>query len=163
MCDLFYFFFFQAEDGIRDPLVTGVQTCALPISRRWGQSGRLACLWGWLKGLLWAASLLVDRHPPQLEGVPPVGQPEPARAGALSCAARTGSRGERPRLKLGAGRLQLSRRLEPDRSRGRPGRHRPALDRSRGVPPSGMAGDPDRRRGGAAVRLDRELVPERVA
>src|SRR5207247_8222440 len=26
------YFFFQAEDGIRDPLVTGVQTCALPIS-----------------------------------------------------------------------------------------------------------------------------------
>src|SRR2546425_357869 len=26
-----YFFFFQAEDGIRDKLVTGVQTCALPI------------------------------------------------------------------------------------------------------------------------------------
>ena len=25
-------FFFQAEDGIRDRLVTGVQTCALPIS-----------------------------------------------------------------------------------------------------------------------------------
>ena len=24
-------FFFQAEDGIRDKLVTGVQTCALPI------------------------------------------------------------------------------------------------------------------------------------
>src|SRR2546425_3963999 len=28
----FFFFFFQAEDGIRDKLVTGVQTCALPIS-----------------------------------------------------------------------------------------------------------------------------------
>src|SRR5690349_24804085 len=28
------FFFFQAEDGIRDLYVTGVQTCALPISRR---------------------------------------------------------------------------------------------------------------------------------
>src|SRR5207247_7764460 len=28
---VFFFFFFQAEDGIRDPLVTGVQTCALPI------------------------------------------------------------------------------------------------------------------------------------
>src|SRR5256886_17219016 len=28
----FYFFFFQAEDGIRDLTVTGVQTCALPIS-----------------------------------------------------------------------------------------------------------------------------------
>src|SRR5690606_40928920 len=27
-----YFFFFQAEDGIRDFHVTGVQTCALPIS-----------------------------------------------------------------------------------------------------------------------------------
>src|SRR5437763_17062245 len=28
---LFFFFFFQAEDGIRDTSVTGVQTCALPI------------------------------------------------------------------------------------------------------------------------------------
>src|SRR3989449_5927208 len=34
----FFFFFFQAEDGIRDVAVTGVQTCALPISphdREW--------------------------------------------------------------------------------------------------------------------------------
>src|SRR3989454_8914749 len=29
---IFIFFFFQAEDGIRDYKVTGVQTCALPIS-----------------------------------------------------------------------------------------------------------------------------------
>src|SRR2546422_6609904 len=29
---LLFFFFFQAEDGIRDVAVTGVQTCALPIS-----------------------------------------------------------------------------------------------------------------------------------
>src|SRR5439155_7735709 len=29
--DITYFFFFQAEDGIRDGHVTGVQTCALPI------------------------------------------------------------------------------------------------------------------------------------
>src|SRR6266478_7859439 len=29
---LYDFFFFQAEDGIRDLTVTGVQTCALPIS-----------------------------------------------------------------------------------------------------------------------------------
>src|SRR5688572_18487385 len=29
-------FFFQAEDGIRDLTVTGVQTCALPIFRTWG-------------------------------------------------------------------------------------------------------------------------------
>src|SRR6266536_4554194 len=33
---MFFFFFFQAEDGIRDPLVTGVQTCALPICRDGG-------------------------------------------------------------------------------------------------------------------------------
>src|SRR5260370_4491834 len=31
-CYLERFFFFQAEDGIRDSSVTGVQTCALPIS-----------------------------------------------------------------------------------------------------------------------------------
>src|SRR3982751_7007232 len=29
-----FFFFFQAEDGIRDLSVTGVQTCALPIYRK---------------------------------------------------------------------------------------------------------------------------------
>src|SRR5256884_2330917 len=29
--EVFFFFFFQAEDGIRDVAVTGVQTCALPI------------------------------------------------------------------------------------------------------------------------------------
>src|SRR2546429_2131966 len=33
------FLFFQAEDGIRDVAVTGVQTCALPIS------GLGACMW----------------------------------------------------------------------------------------------------------------------
>src|SRR5947208_5843789 len=31
VCPALFFFFFQAEDGIRDDLVTGVQTCALPI------------------------------------------------------------------------------------------------------------------------------------
>src|SRR5206468_7592826 len=31
MVVFFFFFFFQAEDGIRDLIVTGVQTCALPI------------------------------------------------------------------------------------------------------------------------------------
>src|SRR5256886_15535032 len=31
MCLSIFFFFFQAEDGIRDLTVTGVQTCALPI------------------------------------------------------------------------------------------------------------------------------------
>src|SRR5437588_4284723 len=40
----FFYFFFQAEDGIRDHCVTGVQTCALPIlirllSRIWQAAG----------------------------------------------------------------------------------------------------------------------------
>src|SRR5690348_17472022 len=40
--DLWYcfFFFFQAEDGIRDGRVTGVQTCALPILRDRMRTGR---------------------------------------------------------------------------------------------------------------------------
>src|SRR5438552_18199552 len=45
-----FFFFFQAEDGIRDDLVTGVQTCALPISTDLSESelekdpsGRSSC------------------------------------------------------------------------------------------------------------------------
>src|SRR5690606_40301410 len=36
---LFHFFFFQAEDGIRDFHVTGVQTCALPILMKMAWSG----------------------------------------------------------------------------------------------------------------------------
>src|SRR5438552_13530412 len=39
-------FFFQAEDGIRDDLVTGVQTCALPIlvCRWWPVFGCVVCV-----------------------------------------------------------------------------------------------------------------------
>src|SRR5258708_27209974 len=59
---VFLFFFFQAEDGIRDDLVTGVQTCALPISagacrvaHKWRSGGaQVARRWrtdraGWLE------------------------------------------------------------------------------------------------------------------
>src|SRR5690349_23659836 len=35
-----FFFFFQAEDGIRDLYVTGVQTCALPIWAKIQATGR---------------------------------------------------------------------------------------------------------------------------
>src|SRR5215216_6982658 len=46
---IFLFFFFQAEDGIRDDLVTGVQTCALPIFNRipWqlGEPHAIAEIW----------------------------------------------------------------------------------------------------------------------
>src|SRR3989442_6037608 len=35
VCEVDFIFFFQAEDGIRDADVTGVQTCALPICPRY--------------------------------------------------------------------------------------------------------------------------------
>src|SRR6266566_5219777 len=38
----YFFFFFQAEDGIRDYKVTGVQTCALPILTFAPPIGRIA-------------------------------------------------------------------------------------------------------------------------
>jgi len=41
-CFVCCYFFFQAEDGIRDKLVTGVQTCALPISEERGQGEAIA-------------------------------------------------------------------------------------------------------------------------
>src|SRR5260370_9954631 len=41
------FFFFQAEDGIRDSSVTGVQTCALPISSRISRAAILAQVFIW--------------------------------------------------------------------------------------------------------------------
>src|SRR5258708_29704998 len=44
------FFFFQAEDGIRDDLVTGVQTCALPIS----PASAIRCLARLLAAFLYA-------------------------------------------------------------------------------------------------------------
>src|SRR5438309_11159461 len=37
-----YIFFFQAEDGIRDGTVTGVQTCALPIWAPWARLLRVS-------------------------------------------------------------------------------------------------------------------------
>src|SRR5256886_4625677 len=43
-----FFFFFQAEDGIRDLTVTGVQTCALPI---------------YLLGVQWCSSIFPGRAP----------------------------------------------------------------------------------------------------
>src|SRR5260370_19643766 len=45
LCTLYsIFFFFQAEDGIRDSSVTGVQTCALPICHELGEQRREAAL-----------------------------------------------------------------------------------------------------------------------
>src|ERR1041384_4546329 len=44
------FFFFQAEDGIRDKLVTGVQTCALPI---WLTASAISGSFHWLTFCIW--------------------------------------------------------------------------------------------------------------
>src|SRR6185437_10791193 len=55
------FFFFQAEDGIRDKLVTGVQTCALPICVPVG----VACLDCHVNGHTSAATHLVGDIRPQ--------------------------------------------------------------------------------------------------
>src|SRR5205823_7471300 len=52
----------QAEDGIRDKLVTGVQTCALPISRLRGMSFRDDLglqLPSWKQGLFWLILFVV--------------------------------------------------------------------------------------------------------
>src|SRR5438046_4886760 len=62
------FFFFQAEDGIRDWSVTGVQTCALPISELtvdpFGAAQFLRCQ----RGAVRAAALRGPREPEQLLG-----------------------------------------------------------------------------------------------
>src|SRR5256885_6786130 len=60
-----FFFFFQAEDGIRDYKVTGVQTCALPISLSF-PSGRTAeeVVVDDAAGLAWIVNLgCIELHP----------------------------------------------------------------------------------------------------
>src|SRR5256884_394125 len=55
---LYSFFFFQAEDGIRDVAVTGVQTCALPIS---GLMARITSFTGMLLISVPAVIILHDK------------------------------------------------------------------------------------------------------
>src|SRR5436190_11696038 len=104
-------FFFQAEDGIRDHCVTGVQTCALPIWRRSPTSAR-SCAFHLLEGLQDRA-LVGDRRlllprvfdldlradPAALEDRPAdrrTHRPGPAEIGRASCR-------ERGRICEGAG------------------------------------------------------------
>src|SRR3989440_8056546 len=62
---LFFFFFFQAEDGIRDLIVTGVQTCALPIYFR-----SVALILRETRAILQRARELIPEHRTTLEGLP---------------------------------------------------------------------------------------------
>src|SRR5258706_10162585 len=73
-----FFFFFQAEDGIRDWSVTGVQTCALPIStlevEAPAHDDQLHRV-GDVAGHIVVGQLAVDGKPPQqldVEPDPPV-------------------------------------------------------------------------------------------
>src|SRR5215469_15147356 len=79
-------FFFQAEDGIRDLYVTGVQTCALPISitsRPLAFRSRAR----WLAAMVWAGSMRSSeraRNPSgsgcDVTGQTPVGEPQVSNA-----------------------------------------------------------------------------------
>src|SRR2546430_16940730 len=57
------FFFFQAEDGIRDLTVTGVQTCALPISGPHIQPADIQVVFGNLAQTLDTPKTKVDTVP----------------------------------------------------------------------------------------------------
>src|SRR5437870_6579254 len=83
----FVFFFFQAEDGIRDGHVTGVQTCALPIYVPKGSD-----LWcrRQLRGK--AASLILCLS--VLDG----GSPKDPRSAPLVARLQIGSRSEERRV-----------------------------------------------------------------
>src|ERR687898_2784372 len=72
---LVFFFFFQAEDGIRDYKVTGVQTCALPISQSFFAIAVLVTLSisvreAWmLFGLFWAQFIVGAIVPESFMGI----------------------------------------------------------------------------------------------
>src|SRR5260370_13115862 len=55
LVSIVFFFFFQAEDGIRDSSVTGVQTCALPI-------------WRWVSDAQEQGERVRRRRPPRRQG-----------------------------------------------------------------------------------------------
>src|SRR5256885_4953923 len=77
-----FFFFFQAEDGIRDYKVTGVQTCALPISTGAGVV-LLSCACGCGHNLLStcaAGAWVVRRQHAANSPLPLSGKPDPGRS-----------------------------------------------------------------------------------
>src|SRR5256886_12567346 len=83
-----FVFFFQAEDGIRDLTVTGVQTCALPISGGARRGPRRLRRQAAHPAPPPRARLRADvvplRHPGRLRGVPRPATPPPAHARAAA-------------------------------------------------------------------------------
>src|SRR5258708_14451132 len=82
------FFFFQAEDGIRDDLVTGVQTCALPI---YACEGRPLPVYG--DGMQVRDWIHVEDHCDAIDAALTAG-----RAGEVY---NIGAENERPNLEIG--------------------------------------------------------------
>src|ERR1022692_3956123 len=94
-CWSFFFFFFQAEDGIRDYKVTGVQTCALPI---WLPSSA---------GLLGGGRLAEGEMPAAPPDLTRIGSPAGTLRTASACcstAGRSSARSPQPGYKSRAAR-----------------------------------------------------------
>src|SRR2546425_3695617 len=138
----FFFFFFQAEDGIRDKLVTGVQTCALPISTP-ASPRTIPFLSPKLRKCSWAYSTVRDWG--NLADQPPI-RPHP-RSGPASSDLRLDRRAELDRGHEPRGLVQES-----------PG----GVQRPRGRPSVGPA-HPEVWRPGAAGRGAPGRVPTRGA
>src|SRR4051794_41981196 len=102
-------FFFQAEDGIRDGRVTGVQTCALPILV--ASSRARACMrcGGWRRSTC-------RKH----RATPPSSLSETWEAPASTSSPRSGERrvGEERRTRGGAGHLKKKKKERWERERG---------------------------------------------
>src|SRR3989454_3205777 len=116
---IFFFFFFQAEDGIRVYRVTGVQTCALPISvppRSRDCCASTYAVGRWRDPGVWAsvafpplraafspcpAGARGSRFPPHDDSGGPLGAPEGRRT--VPTAPRGGVRGAGGRARRGAG------------------------------------------------------------
>src|SRR5687768_17621301 len=77
-----FFFFFQAEDGIRDVAVTGVQTCALPIYEGLCQARRFRARTRAVElGVIRLLQLLAERAGPPAAVAPGADRSDRARAG----------------------------------------------------------------------------------
>src|SRR5699024_2267659 len=154
-------FFFQAEDGIRDRNVTGVQTCALPISffALYGDVPRFSCTAAGGSALWAPLTAAVSGHASQapFRLCPPPGRRGPTfvflkGGGSYGHEDRRGG----PRLGCGGpgpwprGRAAGSGRQRPERRAGLPVLYRqPRLppDRPGGGPDGGVGCGPAARRG----------------
>src|SRR5256886_4250433 len=118
----YLFFFFQAEDGIRDLTVTGVQTCALPIWRRSAHRPTCCCreTRAARRGRLRAARTRARRRSRRpLPGLRRLGAPAARHSGTPSSRRRRGGLGPRARTRartrgpVPAGRRPHARRALP--------------------------------------------------